>query len=45
MASIIDWMTMSRWDWAVWGWSHPWSLAAGPAIVGAAFLITYIRNR
>lgn len=41
----MDWMTWTRWDWAVWGWHHPATLAITPAAILAFYAISKIRKR
>lgn len=40
----MGWITWNRWDWAVWGWEHPWSLAITPTAIGPLYLAAKIRN-
>lgn len=35
----------SRWDWAVWGWHHPWTLLITPTLIAALYLTSRLRRR
>lgn len=41
----MDWMTWSRWEWAEWGWQHPWTLAITPTLIGLLYLGSKLRGR
>lgn len=42
---MTDVLTWSRWDWAVWGWNHPWSLLITPTVLAALYAIAKLRKR
>ena len=37
-------MFMTRWDWAVWGWHHPWTLAITPTLIAALYIASKVRK-
>lgn len=34
----------TRWDWAVWGWHHPWTLLITPAIIAALYVASKLKD-